>query len=48
MLEPLSWPIISDYQKWYQQGENLNTQAKQAMESRFPENRGQSVFTLDL
>ena len=27
--------VISDYQKWKQQGENLKTQAKQAMESRF-------------
>ena len=29
--------IISDYQKWKQQGENLKTQAKQAMESRYKE-----------
>jgi hypothetical protein len=29
--------IISDYQKWKQQGENLKTQAKQAMESRYRE-----------
>jgi hypothetical protein len=29
--------VISDYQKWKQQGENLKTQAKQAMESRFCE-----------
>jgi hypothetical protein len=29
--------VISDYQKWKQQGENLKTQAKQAMESRFRE-----------
>jgi hypothetical protein len=28
---------ISDYQKWKQQGENLKTQAKHAMESRFRE-----------
>jgi hypothetical protein len=26
---------ISEYQRWKQQGENLRTQAKQAMESRF-------------
>jgi hypothetical protein len=29
--------VISDYQKWKQQGENLRTQAKQAMETRFRE-----------
>jgi len=29
--------VISDYQKWKQQGENLRTQAKQAMEGRFRE-----------
>lgn len=29
--------VISDYQKWKQQGESLRTQAKQAMESRFRE-----------
>jgi hypothetical protein len=29
--------VISDYQKWKLQGENLRTQAKQAMESRFRE-----------
>jgi hypothetical protein len=29
--------VISDYQKWKQQGENLKTQAKQAMEVRFRE-----------
>jgi hypothetical protein len=29
--------IISDYQKWKQQGEDLRIQAKQAMESRFRE-----------
>jgi hypothetical protein len=29
--------VISDYQKWKQQGENLKTQARQAMESRFRE-----------
>ena len=29
--------IISDYQKWKQQGENIRAQAKHAMESRFRE-----------
>jgi hypothetical protein len=29
--------IISDYQKWKQQGDDLRIQAKQAMESRFRE-----------
>jgi hypothetical protein len=29
--------IISDYQKWKQQGEDLRVQAKQAMEARFRE-----------
>jgi len=29
--------VITDYQKWKAQGENLRTQAKQAMESRFRE-----------
>ncbi len=29
--------IISDYQKWKQQGENLRTQAKSAMEVRYRE-----------
>jgi hypothetical protein len=29
--------VITDYQKWKQQGENLKTQAKQAIESRFRE-----------
>ena len=29
--------IISEYQKWKQQGEDLRTQAKHAMESRFRE-----------
>src|ERR1035437_1052017 len=29
--------VISDYQKWKQQGENLKTQAKQAMESQLRE-----------
>ena len=27
--------VISDYQKWKQQGDSLRAQAKQAMESRF-------------
>src|ERR1700685_3587872 len=29
--------IISEYQKWKQQGEDLRVQAKQAMESRYRE-----------
>ena len=29
--------VISDYQRWKEQGENLRTQAKQAMETRFKE-----------
>ena len=29
--------VISDYQNWKQQGENLKLQAKQAMEARFRE-----------
>jgi hypothetical protein len=29
--------VISEYQRWKEQGENLRTQAKQAMESRFRE-----------
>ncbi len=29
--------VISDYQKWKLQGENLRTQAKQAIETRFRE-----------
>jgi hypothetical protein len=29
--------VISDYQKWKQQGENLRAQAKHAMEARFRE-----------
>jgi hypothetical protein len=29
--------VISEYQKWKQQGDNLRAQAKQAMESRFRE-----------
>jgi hypothetical protein len=29
--------VLSDYQKWKQQGESLRSQARQAMESRFRE-----------
>lgn len=29
--------IISEYQKWKQQGEDLRVQARRAMESRFKE-----------
>jgi hypothetical protein len=29
--------VLSDYQKWKQQGESLRTQARQAMEARFRE-----------
>jgi hypothetical protein len=35
--------VISDYQKWKQQGENLRTQAKQAMETRFRELLAEAV-----
>lgn len=35
--------VISDYQKWKQQGENIRTQAKQAMEARFRELLGEAV-----
>lgn len=35
--------VISDYQKWKQQGENIRTQAKQAMESRFRELLAEAV-----
>jgi hypothetical protein len=35
--------IISDYQKWKQQGENLRGQARQAMESRFKELLSEAV-----
>jgi hypothetical protein len=35
--------VISDYQKWKQQGENLKAQAKQAMESRFRELLSEAV-----
>lgn len=35
--------IISEYQKWKQQGEDLRVQAKQAMESRFRELLAEAV-----
>jgi hypothetical protein len=35
--------VISDYQKWKQQGATLKTQAKQAMESRFRELLSEAV-----
>ncbi len=35
--------ILSEYQKWKQQGEALRTQAKQAMEARFHELLGEAV-----
>ena len=35
--------VISEYQKWKQQGEDLRTQAKQAMESRFRELLAEAV-----
>src|SRR4051812_20309805 len=35
--------LITDYQKWKQQGENLRVQAKQAMETRFRELLGEAV-----
>ena len=35
--------VISEYQKWKQQGENLKTQAKQAMEARFRELLSEAV-----
>ena len=35
--------VISEYQKWKQQGESLRGQAKQAMESRFRELLSQAV-----
>ena len=35
--------VISDYQKWKLQGENLRTQAKQAMETRFRELLAEAV-----
>jgi hypothetical protein len=35
MLENLMNDVISEYQKWKQQGEDLRIQARQAMETRF-------------
>jgi hypothetical protein len=35
--------VISDYQKWKQQGEDLKAQAKQAMETRFRELLTQAI-----
>jgi hypothetical protein len=35
--------VISEYQRWKQQGENLRTQAKQAMEARFRELLNEAV-----
>ena len=35
--------VISEYQRWKEQGENLRTQAKQAMESRFRELLSEAV-----
>jgi hypothetical protein len=35
--------VISDYQKWKQQGEDLRVKAKQAMESRFRELLSEAV-----
>ncbi len=35
--------VISEYQKWKQQGENLKAQAKQAMEARFRELLSEAV-----
>jgi len=35
--------VISDYQKWKQQGENLRAQAKHAMEARFRELLSEAV-----
>jgi hypothetical protein len=35
--------VISEYQKWKQQGENLRAQAKHAMESRFRELLAEAV-----
>jgi len=35
MERKLMTDVITDYQKWKQQGENLRVQAKQAMESRY-------------
>src|SRR4051794_6497372 len=35
--------VISEYQKWKKQGEQLRTEAKQAMETRFHELLGEAV-----
>jgi len=35
--------VITDYQKWKQQGENLRVQAKSAMETRFRELLAEAV-----
>ena len=35
--------VISEYQKWKQQGEDLRTQARQAMEARFRELLAEAV-----
>ena len=35
--------VISEYQRWKEQGENLRSQAKQAMESRFREILSEAV-----
>jgi hypothetical protein len=35
--------VISEYQRWKEQGENLRSQAKQAMESRFRELLSEAV-----
>lgn len=35
--------VISDYQKWKEQGERLRAQARQAMEARFRELLGEAV-----
>src|SRR5882757_3054947 len=35
--------VITDYQRWKQQGEDLRVQAKQAMESRFRELLAEAV-----
>lgn len=40
--------VISDYQKWKQQGEGLKLQAKQAMESRFRELLGEAVSIAEM
>jgi hypothetical protein len=40
--------VISEYQKWKQQGENLKTQAKQAMELRFREALTEAVSIAEL